>query len=237
MKWVKDMTGRFPERPYYEQDELDGLSEGLITDFLRERHGKADFPISTEDLTVLVESHTSDLDQFADLSSEGEGVEGITLFFKDKNPVVKISERLESSGTQENRFRTTLTHELGHVKFHGFLWQFYQLQLIPRKENELGPRCKRAGIIDTAQIDWMEWQAGYVSGAMLMPITPLNRMAGAAFEEWGVFGGVAVASSRGAELIRRVTAQFEVSQDAARVRLTQLGILADQYQGPSLYQK
>ena len=237
MKWVKDRTGRFPERPYYEQDELDGLSEGLITDFLRERHGKAGFPISTEDLTVLVESHTSDLDQFADLSSEGGDVEGLTLFIKDRAPAVKISERLASSEARDYRLRTTLTHELGHVRLHNFPWQFDQLPLFPEQGCVLEARCQRAGILGAAPTDWMEWQAGYVSGAMLMPITPLKGMVGAAFKEWRVFGGVAVASSRGAELIRRVTAQFEVSQDAARVRLTQLGILADQYQGPSLYQK
>ena len=71
MRWSRDPTGRFPERPYYLQEELDSLSEGWVVSFLRERHGAAEFPVSTEDLTVMIESDTSDLDQYADLSSEG----------------------------------------------------------------------------------------------------------------------------------------------------------------------
>ncbi len=237
MNWIKDRTGRFPERPYYEQDELDSLSEGLIADFLRERYGHVSFPVSTEDLTVLVENHTSDLDQYADLDPEGEDVEGMTLFFKDRDPAVKISEHLDSSGPRNNRFRTTLTHELGHVKLHGFLWQFHQLPLLPREDNGLGPRCKRAGILGASQTDWMEWQAGYMSGALLMPTTSLKKLVSAAFKEWEVFGSVAMGSGECAKLISRAAAKFGVSHDAARVRLSQFGIITDQHRGPSLYQK
>ena len=237
MKWVKDQTGRFPERPYYQQEELDGQSEDLITDFLCEKHGLVSFPVSTEDLTVLVETHTSDLDQYADLTDEGQDVEGITLFSPSKKPAVKISENLNGSGASENRLRTTLTHELGHVMLHGSLWPFAQLPLLPEKDNESGQSCKRAGILNASQTDWMEWQAGYMSGAILMPISPVKKLVGAAFKEWGVFGSVNMASGKGAELVSRVAAHFLVSQDAARVRLSQLGFLGGQHPGLSLYQK
>ena len=36
MKRLKDPTGRFPERPYYDAEELDDLSEGVIVNFSRE---------------------------------------------------------------------------------------------------------------------------------------------------------------------------------------------------------
>jgi hypothetical protein len=72
IRWIKDPTGRFPERPFYRQEDLDSLSEEWVVDFLMERYGKVEFPVSTEDLTVMIERDTSDLDQYADLSEEGE---------------------------------------------------------------------------------------------------------------------------------------------------------------------
>ena len=232
MRWIKDNTGRFAERPYYEREELESMSEELITGFLRETHGRASFPVSTEDLTILVENHTSDLDQYADLAHEGLDVEGVTLFFKDRAPAVKIAEHLANPGGHEHRLRTTLTHEFAHVKLHGFLWQFNQLSLFPEQNTGLGPRCQRVGILGTTQTDWMEWQAGYVSGALLMPFTSLNKLVGTAVGEWRAFGSVAMTSEEGQQLIRLVATEFEVSQEAARVRLAQRGVLAEE--GPKI---
>ena len=179
MRWTKDLTGRFPERPYYPQEELDSLSEEWIVGFLDDRYGKAEFPVSTEDLTVMIECDTSDLDQYADLSEEGEEdeeVQGLTLFFPDRKPVVKIAQELAGSGRREHRLRTTLTHEFAHVKLHARLWPFDQPRLFPDAEESPGPRCKRPGDIRGFGTDWMEWQAGYVSGAVLMPVTRLQRL-------------------------------------------------------------
>lgn len=117
MKWVNDKTGRFPRRPHYLPEELDTACEMLIADFLRQRHGKIEFPISTDDLTVLIESMVDDLDLYADLSQEEGEVEGVTDFFPGNRPKVRIAKRLSSDQRMINRFRTTLTHELGHVKF------------------------------------------------------------------------------------------------------------------------
>ena len=177
MKWIPDSTGRFHERPYYPQKELDDLSEGWVVGFLVERYGKAEFPISTEDLTVMIESDTSDVDHYADLSSEegeGEEVQGMTLFYPDKKPMVKVAQQLAGSGHRLQRLRTTLTHEFGHVKLHGKLWPFNQARLFPDQDESAGPRCKRGTILEQSRTDWMEWQAGYVSGAILMPITRLR---------------------------------------------------------------
>ena len=230
MRWTKDLTGRFPERPYYPQEDLDGLSEEWVVGFLVERYGKAEFPVSTEDLTVMIEGDTSDLDQYADLSGEGEEgeeVQGLTLFFPDRKPVVKIAQELAGSGRREHRLRTTLTHEFAHVKLHARLWPFDQPRLFPDAEESPGPRCKRPGDIRGFGTDWMEWQAGYVSGAILMPITRLQRLVRMTFDAWGAFGSVPTASVKGSDLIARVAGQFGVSTDAARVRLAQLGYLTD----------
>ena len=230
MRWTKDLTGRFPERPYYPQEVLDSLSEEWVVGFLVERYGKAEFPVSTEDLTVMIECVTSDLDQYADLSGEGEEgeeVQGLTLFSPDRKPVVKIAQELAGSGRREHRLRTTLTHEFAHVKLHARLWPFDQPRLFPDAEESPGPMCKRPGDIRGFGTDWMEWQAGYVSGAILMPITRLQRLVRTTFDAWGAFGSVPTASVKGSDLIARVAGQFGVSTDASRVRLAQLGYLTD----------
>ena len=204
--WIKDPTGRFPERPFYRQEDLDSLSEGWIVGFLMERYGKAKFPVSTEDLTVMIERDTSDLDQYADLSEEGEEdeeVQGLTLFYPDRKPEVKIAQELADVGYRENRLRTTLTHEFAHVKLHDGLWPFDQPRLFPDEQKALGPRCKRPGEIGGYVGDWMEWQAGYASGAILMPISWLRDLIQEAFTAWGAFANIPRNSAQAVDLIAR----------------------------------
>ncbi len=56
VKFVRDTTGRFSQRPHYEPQELDRECEAIITKFLKDKYGKVEFPISTDDLTVLIEA-------------------------------------------------------------------------------------------------------------------------------------------------------------------------------------
>jgi Zn-dependent peptidase ImmA (M78 family) len=95
--------------------------------------------------------------------------------------------------------------------------------------------CKRETIIDARNADWMEWQAGYVSGALLMPISLIRKTAGTFQEQHAIFGPVANATAEAAALIERIRSTFQVSADAARVRLTKLELLAVQAHGPSLF--
>ena len=80
MKLVRDITGRFRERPHYELDELEEECEQTAFTFLEERYGQVLFPIPTNALIVLVEQYTEDLDLFADLSGEGASVQGSPSF-------------------------------------------------------------------------------------------------------------------------------------------------------------
>lgn len=233
MKWVKDLTGRFPERPHYEAAELNQECEALVSSFLKSRHGAVKFPISTDDLTVLVEQYTSDLDMGADLSEEGEDVEGVTLFLSRQKPAVRIDIRLAEESWRENRLRTTLTHEMGHVKFHTFLWAARAQQGTFFGNRDSSPaRCFRGTIIGASHVDWMEWQAGYASGAMLMPISPLRKVIADAVSRVGLQAPLGVSSPEAEELLGTVQEAFRVSRDAARVRLAQQGYLADR--GPQV---
>jgi hypothetical protein len=103
--------------------ELDEECEHIITSFMQELYGRLIFPIPTEDLTKLIERDADDLDQYSDLSDEGSDVEGITYFRPGQKPIVRIASGLFEHSRSENRLRTTLSHEYGHVKYHDPLWQ------------------------------------------------------------------------------------------------------------------
>jgi len=218
--WVPDRTGRFRRRPHYEPAELDRELGGLVVDFLRARHGSARFPISTDDLTVLVEQHAV-LDPYADLSDEGVEVEGVT-YFRQPRPLVRIAARLSTDPRMHNRYRTTLTHELTHVRVHSFLWAFDDpsqvlLKDVPASD---GPRCNRDAILRPASADWMEWQAAHGCGALLMPATEVHALLRSLQLGTPPIPAVGPAAER---TLRAVMAGFEVSEEAARVRLFKLG--------------
>lgn len=237
VRMVPDRTGRFAERPHYTVDELDRECERLVSAFLRKKRGDVRFPIATDDLHVLIEQQDASLDAYADLSAFGEDVEGVTEFFPDKGPMVSISERLANDGRRENRLRTTLTHEFGHVHFHRYLWaeKFISGRLFERKSLENKAICKRDTILNASQYDWMEWQAGFVSGAILMPVSHVRRLVTDYCQPRGLHGAVYVESDHGRALVGAIMEQFAVSEDAARIRLLKLNLVAESDRQPSLF--
>jgi hypothetical protein len=228
MKWVPDKTGRFPKRPHYQPDAIDSQCERLVQKFLMKKYGKVEFPFKTEDITILIEER-ADLDSCTDLSQEEGDVDGVTEFRPGQRPLVSISDRL-SAPNMENRLRTTLTHEFGHVYFHQFMFESVREMgsLFPHEEKAHRNKCNRASIDRAAENDWMEWQAGYACGAILMPAAALVETAQAFRSKHRMpFTNLAVSSAAGQELIGLVACTFQTSKDAARVRLLQKEILTE----------
>jgi hypothetical protein len=228
MKWVPDKTGRFPRRPHYLPEELDAECEQIVSTFLRQKYGRIDFPIKTDDLTVLIEQK-ADLDSYADLSGEGGEVEGVTEFTPGQRPTVRIANAL-SVPNLENRLRTTLTHEYGHVHFHQFM---FDVETRPRSlfgddAEPVANKCKRDNIVGASETNWMEWQAGYVCGAILIPASALIDTVQAFRRANGLpLSNLALNSEAGRNLIETVAASFQTSKDAARVRLLKKRMLTD----------
>ena len=226
MRWIRDRTGRFERRPYYAEHELDQQCQDIVEGFLKEKHGSPDYPITTDDLTVMIERDVAELDLYANLAGEGRGVEGVTELRRRRKPSVRIARYLSESPARENRLRSTLAHEYAHVVFHGFLWE------LEAGGGGRGPvrtqyrRCQRSRVVASPQTDWMEWQAGYASGALLMPVAPLVSMVRASLDEWGLRGRLPQGDPRRSELVERVSQAFAVSQAAANVRLSKLGYVA-----------
>ncbi len=230
MKWVADKTGRFAKRPHYAPEDLDIECERMICLFLQQKYGKVEFPVKTDDLTVLIEQK-ADLDSCADLSAEEGDVQGVTEFTPGKRPVVRISDTLQAP-YMENRLRTTLTHEWGHVHFHQFMFEVEarSRSLFDDDRQALAQtnKCKRDNIVNAAESDWMEWQAGYVCGAILMPANALIGTVRAFRADNALsLTNFTLGSDAGQRLIDTVAATFQTSKDAARVRLLKKRILTD----------
>jgi len=219
MKMIPDLTGRLPERPHYEIEELEQECERIMESFLLRRYGQYSIPVPTEALVELLERETTEVNLYCDLSAEGEEVHGVTEFFPGQKPNVSIARELSYQHWREHRKRSTLPHEYGHVHWHTWLFDRY----CNRRERH---KCLRAQIVlASGEIDWMEWQAGYISGAMLMPRSRMQLHVAAFRAERGVEGRLDEESIEGQLLIQRTSELFKVSPEAARVRLRQLGYL------------
>ncbi|MBV2144848.1 ImmA/IrrE family metallo-endopeptidase [Falsochrobactrum sp. TDYN1] len=237
VKMVRDLMGRFAQRPYYLAEELDRECEQVVTAFLSARRDEVCFPITTDELSVLIETEGADLDSCVDLSRYGDDVEGVTAFYADREPDVMISDRLANDLRRENRLRTTLAHEFGHVRFHRHLWaeklatgDLFAVQ----SENDNKAICKRDTILNARQSDWMEWQAGYISGAILMPVSAVRKLADEYCMPQGIHGAVELNSDHGQILVHSVKDEFQVSEEAARVRLQALHLLSGTTQQSTL---
>lgn len=237
MKYVPDKTGRFQKRPHYEPRELDDECDRIITEFLTTKHGQCVFPVATDDLTCLIERDAADLDLYADLSKEVGDVQGVTDFYPKGKPRVRISRKLSDSPSRENRLRTTLTHEYGHVRFHDYVWKLDlkpgdMLKEVPSK---VSPKCNRDAMLDAPITDWMEWQAGYASGALLMPISALMRLIEGFSQRHNAFAPFVTDSRNALALRKLVVDTFKISDEAAKVRLLKLKFLSDRDLGPALF--
>jgi Zn-dependent peptidase ImmA (M78 family) len=221
MKYLRDPLGRPIKRLYLKREVLDKRCEGIIREFMQRRSGGFKLPIPTEELERLIEERAEFLDTYADLP---EGVHGRTSLFYNRRPQVRIAESIHRT-LSDHLVRTTLCHEFGHVWLHGPLWREAGLA----EPGAPGPiwTCNRDAIIEASEKDWMEWQAGWVSGAILMPATLLRAWAAELAQRANVRLPFSVMSRTGGKLIHFVSEQCDVSQLAARVRLVKLGLLVE----------
>lgn len=140
----------------------------------------------------------------------------------DHGTVIIDNTLLEIS--QEHRYRFTLGHEGGHWVFHRAFYGYdpYQLSLFDTNTPFL--KCREVNhcylSCDTKSWDtgrWMEWQADKFSAAILMPVTSVKNMFAASQFPFS--------SADAYSAIREVSAVYNVSEQAAYLRLCDLGIV------------
>jgi hypothetical protein len=210
--WIKDATGRFAQRPFYAEDELEDRCDAVIASHYDRRGLSLSYPIPTNELVILLETMATTVDIYSELDN---GVEGRTDFRADGSILVQIAGQLGEDEHREHRLRTTLTHELAHIVFHSALF---------RADGGTTATCHRGQMLDAPSIDWLEWQAGFASTAMLMPRGVIAKL----IADLGLSKPLAMGSVHGRQLIGMVTAQFLVSREAAGIRLQRLGHVVDQ---------
>ena len=227
MKNVVDDSGRFTERPHYAPHELDRIFESVVTSFLKEMNGTVCFPLSTLDLTSLLNRDAGKLEHLADISRLG-GFEGATKFFPGSKPQVTIAEKLARGEKYVNRLRTALAHEYGHVYLHANLYEIREVAETSANAKRLSyvVRCKRRTMMSATSSNWMEWQANYACRALLMPASYVKRVVADYMEKNGLDRRVTTHSAHDEEVIDVVVEKFQVSRAAARARLVALNILA-----------
>lgn len=216
--WIPDRTGRFRRRPYFFQDAMDRRCEQIVERFNGKLYGQSNPGLRTGSLIKLVEKY-ADLHLYEDLSGEGEGVEAVTYFLTGQKPIVRISRRLFEDRSRNHHARYVLAHEYGHARFHAAAWRRRWLT----KEDIL--RCSANNVLSLDNgYDWLEWQAGFLGGSTLMPRGLVQRVVEANLGR-AVLPGVPSDSRQARDLKQLVGELFEVSEEAAYIRLCQLGYL------------
>jgi Zn-dependent peptidase ImmA (M78 family) len=215
--WFRDSTRRFNQRPFYTHADI----EGMALELARSIEGEDVWPLSDDALSHLVEARVAEFDAYADLRHLGVDVDGYTLFRRNGLPAVLINADLADD---RNRFRRrmTIAHELGHVVLHQPLYERDQRQLEMLVEQERVPAlCEATQILRGT--DWCEWQASFFAGALLMPS---GLVRSGLFERMPELQkGVEDRSNSAQRAASIVSKHFEVSPEAARVRLAQLCII------------
>ncbi len=232
MNWVWDQTHRFRLRPNYSAEELDAQSEAILFDYLQKTRGSVSFPVATDDLRHLLASEVHSLQPDRALSKEPGEVESIVEFQRGRKPVVKIAVRLMETPSLENRLRGVLAHAYGHARFHDFVFQSEEGAYLSLFGDVAEPlpksnRCTRDSIVSSHERDWMEWQAGFVCGALLIPLSPLiDHVRQFRADRDLDLAALSERSLDGAALIGEVAECFQVAPELARIRLLQQRIIA-----------
>lgn len=223
MHWISDDTFRFPRRPYYRLEEMDQMIGRKLRAFMKKRHQRVLYPISTEEYTVFLETLVDDLDFFHDFPEELQDVEGETEFFPGKKPRVKIARRLSEDDHCENRVRFTLAHETAHVMLHARLYDRFA-GAAGHADTASECFCRQASVPLNAS-DWMEIQAGYGASALLIPMRAMLHRFRAFQDRHKLSGAFPLGSSEAGDFTQLVAEEFRTSITCAELRLVKAGLL------------
>ncbi|MDB5070188.1 MAG: hypothetical protein JWM87_1299 [Candidatus Eremiobacteraeota bacterium] len=223
MKWIVDPTRRFSRRPHYDIDELERSCEELISEYFSDHRLEVEDPLATGTLSKLLEYHVARCDFGTDLSEFGEDVEALTQFSSVGKPVVLISAHLREPRLERRR-RMTMAHELGHVRFHGVLFEpDSTMEMFPELVDSGPTYCRRSTIARGG--DWMEWQASFAAGAFLMPLARVRDVVTAELTRLGTNAPIAHDDPRARYLCGVVADRFFTSIESASIRLLQCGFV------------
>ncbi len=226
------------KRIWFTDEEIEEIAEVEL--------GRAGFVSTSKapivDLEVFIERHLgARLDQHAPLDPD---VLGISTFPDGESPIIRINRdltheavdsELASLGTV-GRWRATLAHEAGHILLHRVLFEVnpdQQSLFAAANSTEGGPspgpvRCLKRNLGFSHSVhDWREVQANKAMAALLMS----RDLFGAVAREYigqAISAGAKLVhgTPAGERVIHQLASYFEVSRQAATIRLETLGFVA-----------
>ena len=222
MKTLSTQAGPFPERPYFEDREL----EAIAADELRR---VSLLPKSPEPVRIdrFIEKRFGVVPSYEDLDA---GLLGYTKFGPDGAERVVVSRTLAEEGTQvaRRRERSTFAHESGHILLHGYLFALAPLRQSARliqDDVDLEQRTVlcRDEVEARGHYDgrWWEFQANKMIGPLLLP-RPLVTEALADILTVSGLGVTTLHPDRREEAARHLADAFDVNPMVARRRLDEI---------------
>ncbi len=222
-------------RVWFDPAEIDSLAE----DALHRAGLMPTLQTPVVDVEALVEGYLkADLDQYAPLPRD---VLGVTEFRSGLPPQVLINRDLTGAALDvpnpapgaRGRWRATVAHEAAHILLHRVLVepdpsQTSLLELPPSGAPLPGQRmfrCLRREVAFGGGSDWREVQANRCMAALLMPRSVFLQAVARAKAEVGFFPEEALRAEGLDGVVRRLARRFEVSRQAAQIRLEELGLV------------
>lgn len=231
MRWSRDALGR--DRIWYSIDEI----ESIMDDEARKAGLTPTADQPAVNLEAFLERHVeAALDQHAKLPVD---VLGQTVF--EPGSPVRVEINADLSGALDDggglsdvgRWRATLAHEAAHIVLHRVLFEVPLSQGRLFDEEAAGSqtlmRCLKRNVAPgRGGSDWREVQANQGMAALLMPRRLFASVAAVERAALALPAFPLAAGSIDADrLIRRVATRFDVSRQAAEIRLRTLGLTAD----------
>jgi len=221
MRWYRDRDG--VQQVYLQDGEIDEITESE----LRKAGLMPSVDACRVDIDLFVERH---LGARLDLGAElDEDVLGVTELRRGEPAKILINRELTDAAFEIDeysgmlgRWRATLAHEGIHVLLHGLLVELNpDQQSMFDEETIVDDRVVRCYKRDTSFVrrtpNPREFQANKGMAALLMPRSVFGEVARAHVESESV-----------PELIDHLARRFEVSRQAARIRLSDLGFLSSE---------
>ena len=232
MKLIKDKTGCYPRRLWFEEGEIEGIAEKHRQDLGRSI-GETDslaLPVDRFIEIYLPKALGSEivLDPYADLrSTEGPNVLGAT-YFHDDHLEVKIDQRVtkeaERTG-QWGRYNATGAHEGGHCILHLVIFQDDPNQeSLFKSERTRKISCLQRTIEGEYTGEWWEYQANQIMANLLMPRELFLQHLVRERNAYGIRDNVGLVRNRHLldAVVGHLARTFEASRQAVRIRLKEL---------------
>ena len=239
MKKIKDKECRFPFRHWFEDGEIDSLMENHLAEFSKKITTIKIPPVPVD---LFVEKYLGvEFDNYAQLITETDNILGAT-YFGDSGIAIKIDKSLtEKADSKENigRYNFTVSHEAFHALYHKELFAQDKNQLeFSGLERKKKIEClgRDMGVFSEktkAKTPWWEVHANMGAAALLMPKTMFLEHFVTERNAYGVTDNYKLATMQHVlyPVICYLSNTFNASMEAVRIRLNQLGCLADIKQG------